>query len=286
MFGGPIGFVYCTFSLFLVLAWSAKVYNGKSWVEVVEEELKVDSDRAARNDLIHVNIVSFRDTRCGSTLNGLFSRSSNPNNLRISLVQFRSHEDDDCLESYCRISGGREKNCKYRSQIKNIVMSQFEYKSLSRGMHIADSEVTDEDYCFNIDSSGDVINKWDSELIKMWEQIGNDYAILTTQLPAAKEPVMDVVRQSANNENEVPHLCQAGYFIGTGGAGEAFTENDNVVQVMNARPARSLTRPLLAPFYSASFSFSKCHSTQVLAPEDSIRCPQLMCAIGTLGSFL
>lgn len=43
---------------------------------------------------------------------------------------------------------------------------------------------------------------WDVELMNMWGQIQNEYAILSTSLPS-----IDILGKKINNRWEVPHLC-------------------------------------------------------------------------------
>jgi hypothetical protein len=97
----------------------------------------------------------------------------------------------------------------------------------------------DEEFCLQIDSHTSVIQDWDTQLLSMWKETENEYGILSAVPP-------DLSTMS-NSDMRTPHSCQA--------------RVDESGLVMNLPPtlAANLKKPILAPLYSAGFSFSKCH---------------------------
>ena len=52
--------------------------------------------------LLHINMPSFRDPLCPRTLFYLFTKSAQPDNIRVRILQQNvPDEDDDCLAKYC-----------------------------------------------------------------------------------------------------------------------------------------------------------------------------------------
>jgi len=87
-------------------------------------------------------------------------------------------------------------------------------------------------------------------MLKMWGATKNEYAVLSTY-------VTDIATLGVNVNNrwEVPHLCQS-----------LWTDR-GMVRNQQASSAINLESPILAPLWSAGFSFSKCHA-EVKVPND------------------
>eukprot|EP00595_Chromulina_sp_UTEXLB2642_P003100 CAMPEP_0196764434 /NCGR_PEP_ID=MMETSP1095-20130614/6124_1 /TAXON_ID=96789 ORGANISM="Chromulina nebulosa, Strain UTEXLB2642" /NCGR_SAMPLE_ID=MMETSP1095 /ASSEMBLY_ACC=CAM_ASM_000446 /LENGTH=395 /DNA_ID=CAMNT_0042120017 /DNA_START=280 /DNA_END=1467 /DNA_ORIENTATION=+ len=100
--------------------------------------------------------------------------------------------------------------------------------------------MTDENFCMQIDSHVDVVQDWDSKLLSMWEKTNNEFAVLSTRLP-------DVSSLKKTEPIELPHLCLA-----------SFTSSGSV-RSLQPRSIYLADKPVLAPLWSAGFSFSKCH---------------------------
>ena len=251
------------------------VFNGEEWLSVAEglsigntmrpPDPFISSVKESTSE-IFVGLLHFRDPRCGATLHDLFAKAEFPERVRIGLVQQRSQSDADCIAEYCRQHGVKDphlysEKCPYISQITAVQTSQIEPKSFSRGRRLVSHLLKDEEFCMSIESNVEFIQHWDTEMLSMWKATGNEYGILSTHPPISLSSINDVVRYSENNQHEVPHMCQANYYTDVSPVRELiYTSETTVVENLAARRAVNLVKPLLAPLYTSTFSFSKCHA--------------------------
>lgn len=150
------------------------------------------------------------------------------------------HTEQDkfhCLDDYCSQFG--QQNCPHRAQLHLIEFSHQNSRGPSHARFFQSFLLKDEEFCFQIDSHSSVVQDWDTQLLSMWEKTENEYAILSALPPD--------VSTMGSNDISSPHLCQA--------------RVDESGLVVNLPPTltANLKTPILAPLYSAAFSFSKCH---------------------------
>ena len=185
-----------------------------------------DADGDAAADLIHISIPSFRDPLCPNTLLSIFYNAVEPKAVRVWLLQQNEGGGDvDCVEKYCELAtkmkGKRRGNvgriihhgdCPHSDQIQvrridavtaagpmyaRSLLSEDMAASYSRG------KLRSQDFCLSIDSHMIFGPDWDNEMIDMFRETENEYAILSTR-PA------DVAKLEADISDrgvEVPHLC-------------------------------------------------------------------------------
>jgi hypothetical protein len=115
------------------------------------------------------------------------------------------------------------------------------------------------------------VQNWDVELMNMWGQINNEYAILSTALPS-----LDILGKKINDRWEVPHLCH--YSWDEKSVILPFTSTAHLSSGFSSLPkselpavAINLEEPLLASSWSDTFSFSKCHALKKVPPSFWIR---------------
>jgi len=199
---------------------------------------------------IFIAIVHYRDNRCGKTLFNLFTKASNPLRVHIGLVEQRKDDETVCIMDYCKLMGAGETNCPHRKQIKSLFYSRLDARGPVYSRYLTHSLMGNEEFCMQIDSHMDVVQSWDVEMLKMWGATKNEYAVLSTY-------VTDIATLGVNVNNrwEVPHLCQS-----------LWTDR-GMVRNQQASSAINLESPILAPLWSAGFSFSKCHA-EVKVPND------------------
>ena len=106
------------------------------------------------------------------------------------------------------------------------------------------------EFCMQIDSHMDFYPNWDDEMINMWKEIDNEYAVLTTYVNDVETYDQEVNGRGVNQRHEVPHLCMV-TFNGQGG----------MVRNWGTKCAINLNKPKLTnAIWGAGLSFSKCHA--------------------------
>lgn len=104
------------------------------------------------NNLIFINIASFRDSDCCKTLYNLLHNSMNWKNLRICICQQNNINDIDCLYNI---------NSKYHSIIKVINVNYLDAKGPTKARYIVQQEYNGEEYYLQIDSHTRFKKNWD-----------------------------------------------------------------------------------------------------------------------------
>lgn len=236
---------------------AAAVFNYDQWTPIDFE--KTDKPRPPpsyssswknKDTTIFIAISHYRDNRCGKTLFNLFTKAANPQRVHIGLVEQRKDDETVCIMDYCKLMSSNEKNCPYRKQIKSLFYSRLDARGPVYGRYLTHSLMGDEEFCMQIDSHMDVVKNWDAEMLTMWAATNNEYAVLSTYVPDLASLGVNV-----NNRWEVPHLCQS------------LWSDRGMVRNQQASSAINLETPILAPLWSAGFSFSKCHA-EVKVPND------------------
>ena len=172
--------------------------------------------------------------KCGRMLKNLFDHAQYPSRLFIGLISEQPLTEKSCLEEYCKVS---QNGCKFRNQVKSISISSYESKGKYFSRHLLSNLRKEEDFCLQSDVDVEAILNWDTALIETWMSIGNEYAILSSPLSP-----------KTSSSSSVLHSCQVSF----NSAG--FPVNQL------PREAVHLSRPLLAPLWTAAFSFGKCHA--------------------------
>ena len=252
-------------------SWMAPniVFMGDNkWVKVEEDPSAprppkpVDAAFKRPTTSILVSIAALRETRCPETLRSIFGNASNPERVRVSLVQQNSAGDPDCLALACEArgaplvqntSGGWENphGCNIFDRVRVLRMSTDEAKGPLYARALGHTLLRDDDeFCLQIDAHTIFGNAWDREMLLEWGATENEFAILSTYPTGNSDPYVNV-----NRHWEMPHLCAA-RFLRAG-----------VVRNSIAKAAANLERPLLAPLWAAGLSFGRCHADR-LVPQN------------------
>ena len=107
------------------------------------------------NDLIFVNIASFRDPQCHRTIKSLIYKSNNWKNLRICVCQQNKKNDIDCLYRLPR---------KYHSIINIIDLFYLDARGPTKARYLIQKEYSCEEYYLQIDSHTLFKKNWDIKL--------------------------------------------------------------------------------------------------------------------------
>mmetsp|Transcript_34077 Transcript_34077/g.68680 ORF Transcript_34077/g.68680 Transcript_34077/m.68680 type:complete len:320 (-) Transcript_34077:1169-2128(-) len=187
---------------------------------------KKDTDESSLDtSLIHVSIASYRDPQCPDTLLSLFYNSVNPKSVRVKLLLQNDHNNDvDCVEEYCQLAtkmkGKRRGNvgriahhgdCPHSDQIHvrrmnaDVAAGPMHARSIISEMVAtshADGEIDTQDFCLSVDSHTEFGHDWDNDMVEMFYEAENEYAILSTR-PAD----LNQFGTTEGGYRQVPHLC-------------------------------------------------------------------------------
>ena len=134
--------------------------------------------------------------------------------------------------------------CPRRAQIRIDRRQSMDAKGPTWGRALGSALVDREsEFCLQTDAHMGFTPHWDSQMIQMYADTRNEYAVLTTYV-ADKE----TLGKNINGLWEVPHLCYTQW--GEGGN----------VRNQQAKAARNLARPKLSTLWAAGLAFSKCHA--------------------------
>lgn len=248
--------------------------NNKQCPFETKESDVMGLERTGRDGrLMHLNMPSFRDPLCPRTLKYLFTKAKRPNDIRVRVLQQNMDDDDDCLETYCKMmaqlreeTGGGDTSkggpagdaCPHRDQIfvhaisaKDAAGPTYARGLIGQDMHAAyvNNEISPQDFCMSTDSHMDFEPEWDEKMVNMWEQTKNEYAVLSTYVASIEQLGVNL-----NGVHEVPHLCMV-----------TFTSQ---VRTTATKCARNLVKPKLTnAVWGAGLSFSKCHA-ELKVPVD------------------
>jgi len=201
-----------------------------------------------RNEDIYVGIVNYRDRRCGVTLANLFSKAKYPGRVSVGVIDYTHTEDDtsDCIRDFCKVMG---RGCeKFKPQVRMIVVSFLDARGPAYGRFMEETLLKDQDFCLQVDAHSDFIQDWDMDAVSTWRKLDNEYGILSTAPPGLD-------KLSNSNSEEVDHLCAATF------TKMGMVRNLPPVKVPLATIAESRDK-ILAPLWSAGFSFSRCHAVK------------------------
>lgn len=138
---------------------------------------KLTTTSTPGNGKIFVQIASYRDSQLLLTLDDLFDKADNPDNLAVCIAWQHSAEDIwDNLDKY-----------RNDSRVKILDIPHTEAKGACWARNYIQNQYTDEEYTLQLDSHHRFIKGWDTELISMYKQLqdkGIDKPLITGYLPS------------------------------------------------------------------------------------------------------
>ena len=217
-----------------------------------------------RNEDIFVGIVNFRDRRCGVTLANLFGKARFPSRLSVGVIDYTHTEDDtsDCVRDFCKAMGGRGQCEAFKPQIKMVVVSFLDARGPAMARILQESLLKDQEFCLQVDAHSDFIQDWDVDAIKTWRALDNEYGVLSTA-PPGLDKLQPGAAAAAAADPHVDHLCQATV------TKMGMVRNVAPVRVAVSDIAQSRDK-IIAPLWSAGFSFSKCHAVKKTPYDPSL----------------
>jgi len=106
-------------------------------------------------------------------------------------------------------------------------------------------------FCLQIDAHVRFVQGWDEDIISQWEATDNEMAVISTYLTDIADSIDPITHVSLRKERNI--LCHLSYE----------GNNPNEMHLIMKSPIKSVPKitgtPMLHPFWSAGFSFSRGH---------------------------
>ena len=154
--------IFSLLSVHSVFPQKAAIFNSDEWVSISNSDTTsilpnpITYADQENNAEIFIGISEYRDNRCPTTLNNIFSKAKYPQRIRVGLVQQIHTEEDhiDCITSYCGIAKG---GCIYKSQIDTVTFSFQDSRGPNFARSFENNLLKTEEFCLQIDSHTDFV---------------------------------------------------------------------------------------------------------------------------------
>lgn len=185
---------------------------------------------------IFVNLASYRDTLCETTLTEIFTQADNPQHIFVGICQQNAPSDPECIPP----------NFPWRSNIRIIRISNLESRGVIYARYLANTLYESETYVCQLDSHLHMHKSWDTICKDTMQQL---------ILSGVKKPILSYYSKSyeeapsdsnyATVDATVTQICHAIY-----------NKDLNMLSLDGAGVLPSPLQPKLVPFIAGGFFFS------------------------------
>ncbi|KAL3795044.1 hypothetical protein HJC23_006365 [Cyclotella cryptica] len=239
---------------------------------IVGQSISANEENHPFQRTIFVSLLSNNDQFCPFTVANIFNAASNPERIRIAIVD----RTDSSLSDYipcdepmqpCE-SDPEQILCKFNKNVDVYELRSDLDAGAIFSRHIANRMYRGEYYSLQVgyDASVAFSLGWDDELIQQHEATANEMAILTTYLSDATYDRELVDTVEARPERIT--LCHASFEGSMPNRRLMHLRRDQVEQVPSTSRRDA---PLLQPYWSSELSFSRGHFI-LNVPNDPIVC--------------
>jgi [Skp1-protein]-hydroxyproline N-acetylglucosaminyltransferase len=238
--------------------------NGHRYMTRDEADLIGSTDPVSGQETIFVSIASYRDSECTLTLESIYARAKYPDRIRVAVVDqidVESPEDVPCGQPYVSSCDNdpTQTLCQYAHLIDIYQAPAFLMVGPVFARHIGHRMYRVESYALQVDAHVRFIQDWDEDIIRQWKSTHNEMAVLSTYLTDIDGSIDPTTHQSLRQDRNI--LCQIQY------DGAGVQRRLTLKQPTKQKEPTVNGSPLLHPFWSAGFSFSRGHFL-VLVPYD------------------
>jgi len=187
-----------------------------------------------KNDLIFVQIASYRDPQLLPTLKSMIENAKHPENLRIGIA-WQHHPEDawDNLDEY-----------KDDSRFRILDINYKDSKGVCWARHAVQQLYKDEDYTLQIDSHHRFVPDWDQvsiDMLKGLQKEGHEKPLITAYIPSFDPDNEPAARVQEPWKMNFDRFIPEGAIFFLPASFDSFNDKD---------------RPVRARFYSAHFAFT------------------------------
>jgi len=118
-----------------------------------------------QNQKIFINVASYRDEECATTIDEAFFYASKKENIFIGICEQNAEESESCIHANTLN--------KYPAQIRQIHIPSIDAKGPTYGRYLASLLYQGEDYILQIDSHLRFVQDWDIKLLDMMNRCPN-----------------------------------------------------------------------------------------------------------------
>lgn len=203
-------------------------------------------------ETIFAAIASYRDPRCLSTVEDLYSRAQHPERIRTVIIDQRKADDATCERSAqdCE-EEPHQPYCFYRHLIDKIEYDAELMVGPTFARHLTHRMYRGEHFALQIDSHVRFVVNWDEDIIDQWKRGGNEMGVLSTYLNDYTDHNIDPYTHE-NLNPKLSMMCKSSFDWG----GEKKHLSYDIQPT--AKPLIE-NIPTLQPFWAAGFSFARGH---------------------------
>mmetsp|Transcript_11101 Transcript_11101/g.23271 ORF Transcript_11101/g.23271 Transcript_11101/m.23271 type:complete len:770 (-) Transcript_11101:94-2403(-) len=218
---------------------------------------------------IFVSLLSYGEPMCPHTVTNIFNSAANPYRVRVAVVDVTNSDDTNYIPCdqppvSCDIDPNQAL-CQYNQNVDIYELDPEMNTGATFLRHIANRMYRGEYFAMQLGTNTKiaVAPRWDEELINQFEATNNEMAIITTLLSDAR--IRSHEARSGGSFSDVAieikenriTLCHASYERDSENARRLLHLREN--QVDQEPPSSKRSRPMLQPFWSSEFSFSRGH---------------------------
>ncbi|ETO29121.1 GlcNAc transferase [Reticulomyxa filosa] len=259
---------------------------------MTSQSQSVDTTKASsisvdlKNSTIFVSIINYRDIDGQFTILDLFRKAKNPKRVFVGYcLQYNPKEDSDCVSHF------NANNPNVRALFVNYTNARG---PIMARHWVQTNLYNNESFYLQIDCHMRFVEHWDDILLRMWHDLQDDMAILTTypnefdteylstlsslQNKFAENKEEKTQQESSQKQNPLPKdwdgsidmsrldkrvalLCAKG-----------FDQKDGFLRITGKLLHKNPEKPLRSLFWAAGFSFSRAHVIQNVPYNDDLPC--------------
>lgn len=184
--------------IFIIAVCFMMIYTKQNTVEHFQQFPEIIPDP---NETIFVSLASYRDKKCPTTINSLYSNAARPYNIYVGLCQ----QNDGSKDIDCAVNNVVDQ--RYRNNIRTIRLNYFDAKGPTWARYLCSTLLQDETYYFQIDSHCLFSKDWDIKLIDMIKKL---------KASGVKKPLLshymksdDLYGKPEDDKTKVPAICRS-----------------------------------------------------------------------------
>jgi [Skp1-protein]-hydroxyproline N-acetylglucosaminyltransferase len=203
-------------------------------------------------ETIFVAVAAYRDPRCLSTVEDLYSRARYPERIRTAIIDQRKKDDSICKRSTrdCEQEPDHP-YCLYQHLIDYIEYSSELMVGPTFARHLTHRMYRGEYFAVQVDSHVRFVVNWDEDIIDQWRRTANEMGVISTYLNDYTEHNIDPYTHE-NLNPKLSMMCKSSFDWG----GEKKHLKYDVQPT--AKPLIE-NSPMMQPFWAAGFSFARGH---------------------------
>jgi hypothetical protein len=227
--------------------------GGSQFMTSDEARLIGSKDPKTGRETIFISVASYRDSECTPTIDSIYARARYPDRIRVAVVdQIDEKVDTPCARptTSCALDPGQTL-CRYAHLIDVYQVPAFLMTGPVLARHLAHRMYRGEYFSLQVDAHVRFVQDWDEDIVLQWKSTNNEMAVLSTYLTGIDGSIDEATHESLRKERNI--LCNLQY------DGSGVQRRLTLKQPTKQHDPSVHGTPLLQPFWSAGFSFSRGH---------------------------